>query len=607
MDLTTLRALKPAAFERAADGYRATGDMAATAKDHVDNVVAAGLRKSLNGLAVDAAAEELSRLSANFHYTQIECGLISTALNGFAHDLEAARKKLLSALDDATALKVTVNPDGSVTYPEAQPKSGAGLPLKGGTVGGMTGPTAQAVGRQSALLDPNPHHAEALAVADRIAAALKEAAEADAKWAPRIRALRADDDLAVSSQDLKDARSDMRGVLDAGKEYLDSIGGPPEGATPQQNAEWWKGLTPEEREAYLSTRPELIGGLDGLPAEARDEANRIVLAEKKAEYGIRLDALPEPPADEWTWINAGGRASRVHTDAWMDWDRKYGDEYRHLSASLAGMEAIEARFADTGKEGLPEAYLLGFSPEGNGRAIIANGNPDTARHQAVYVPGTTSNLGGAGGDINRMTELWRQTSSEAPDVSVSTITWLGYDAPQNIVTDSPFEHYAYDGAPAYRQFMDGLDTSHSGPGQPHRTAIGHSYGTTLIGAAAETGDLRADDVILAGSPGVKVGSAEEMDVPEGHVWNEEADGDAVPEIGRWGHGGSQWKLGGGTFLLPSDEEFGANQMNTRAEGSGPDATTGSEGHSEYWKRGSTALKNQALVVIGRHGNVTAPS
>ena len=73
-----------------------------------------------------------------------------------------------------------------------------------------------------------------------------------------------------------------------------------------------------------------------------------------------------------------------------------------------------------------------------------------------------------------MTELWRQASSEAPDVSVSTITWLGYDAPQNIVTDSPFEHYAYDGAPAYRQFMDGLDTSH------RRTAasrIGRPSGT----------------------------------------------------------------------------------------------------------------------------------
>ncbi|WP_406146524.1 alpha/beta hydrolase [Streptomyces sp. NBC_01012] len=606
MDLTTLRALKPSEFTQAADGYRATSDMAGTAKDHVENVVAAGIRKSLDGLALDSAIKELSLLSANFHYTQIECGLVSTALNGLAHDMGVARNKLLSALDDAAALKVTVNADGSVTYPEGPPKDATGPPAKGGTVGGTTDPTAQAIGRQSAGFDANPHHAEALGIADRITAALKEATEADTKWAPKIRALTADDDLTVSNQDMKDAQSDMRGVLDAGQAYLDSIGGPPKDATPQQNAEWWNGLTPQEQEAYLATRPDLVGSLDGLPADARDEANRTVLAEKKAEYEIRLGPIPGPPADEWTWINAGGHVSKVHTDAWMEWDKKYGDEYRHLTSSLNGMEAIETRFADTGKEGLPEAYLLGFSPEGTGRAVIANGNPDTAQHQAVFVPGTTANLGSIGGDINRMNELWRQTNHGSPNASVSTVTWLGYDAPQDIVKDSPFEHYAYDGAPAYRQFMDGLDASHNGQGEPHRTAIGHSYGTTLIGAAAETGDLHADDVILAGSPGVKVGSAEEMDVPKGHVWNEEAEGDAVPEIGRWGHGGSQWRVGGGTFLLPSDEQFGANQMNTQAEGSGPDATTGSKGHSEYWNRGTTALKNQALVVVGEYGNVTAP-
>lgn len=606
MDLATLKALKPSEFETAADGYRATGDMAGAAKDHIDSVVVAGMRKALSGEALDAAVRELGRLSANFHYTQIECGLASTALNGFAHEMDAARKRLLSAIQDAEALKFTVNADGSVTYPEGQPRNGVELPPKGGTVGGFTDPTAQAVGRQSAGLDPNPHHAEALDIANRIAGALKEATEADAKWEPKIRALKADDDLTVSKQDLRDAQSDMGGVREAGKGYLDSIGGPPEDATAQQNAAWWKGLSPEEQEAYLSARPDLVGALDGLPAEVRDEANRIVFAEKQAEYQLRLDSIPQPPANEWTWITAGAYPSKVHTDEWMEWDRKYGDQYRHLTASLKGMSAIDNRFADTGKEGLPEAYLLGFSPEDNGRAIVATGNPDTAQHQAVYVPGTTSNLGKIGGDIDRMTELWRQTNAASPGASVSTITWLGYDAPQDIVKDAPFEHYAYDGAPAYRRFMDGLDASHSGSGEPHRTAIGHSYGTTLIGAAAQTGDLNADDVVLAGSPGVKVGSAEEMDVPKGHVWNEEADKDPVPDIGRWGHGGSQWRLGGGVFLIPSDEVFGANQMNTGAEGSGPAATTKAEGHSEYWNRGTTALKNQALVVVGEYGDVTAP-
>ncbi|MEW2292540.1 alpha/beta hydrolase [Streptomyces sp. NPDC006743] len=606
MDLATLKNLNPSEFEQAADGYRETSDMAGAAKDEIDNVIIAGMNKSLHGEALKAAIGELKKLSANFHYTQIECSLASVALNGFAYDMDSARKKLLSALDDAEAKKFTVNPDGSVTYPAGPSAGDDKEPSQGGSISGATDPTAQAVERQSANFDPNPHHAEAQVIADRITAALKEATEADGKWAPKLRALKADDDLTVSDRDWRDAHSDAQGVTKAAGDYLDSIKPPPDHGTPQQNADWWKGLTLEEREAYISTYPDLVGKLDGLPAETRDEANRTVLDEQQAAYQARLNSIPEPPEDEWKWISSGGYASKVHTTEWIEWNSKYGDEYRHLKSSLKGMEAIQNRIDGTGKEGLPPAYVLGFSAEGNGRAIIATGNPDTAQNQAVFVPGTTSNLGGIGGNIDHMTELWRQTNEAAPGSSVSTITWLGYDAPQDIVKDSPFEHYAYDGAPAYRQFMDGLDVSHTGPGEPHRTAIGHSYGTTLIGAAAQTGHLSANDVILAGSPGVKVGSADEMDAPHGHVWNEEAPGDLVPDIGRWGHGGTEWKVGGGTFIIPSDPNFGANQMNTQPEGSGPAGTVGSHGHSEYWNHGTTSLKNQALVVVGKYGYVTAP-
>lgn len=606
MNLTTLKQLRPAEWEQAADGYRSTGDMAAEAKDQVENVVAAGIRNALRGEAADAALAELKQLAANFHYTQVQCGLVSAALNGFAHDMDVARKKLLSALDDAETREFTVGPDGSVTYPAAQPANGVELPLKGGSANGATDPTAQAVGRRAAGPNANPHAAVAQEIADRIADAVTAATEADAKWAPKLRALEADDDLTVSDADWKDTQSDMEGVRDAGKAYLDSVGAPPQDGTPKENAAWWAGLSPEDREAWLSLDPALVGGLDGLPSAIRDEANRVVLDEKQADHRLQLNGIPGPPADEWTWITAGRYPAKVHTDEWMAWDKKYGDDYRRLNASLKGMDAIRDRFDQTGERGLPEAYLLGFSAEGNGRAVIATGNPDTAEHQAVYVPGTTSNLSKIEGDINRMTQLWRQTQEATPGASVSAITWLGYDAPQDIVKDAPFEHYAYDGAPAYRQFLDGLETSHSGPGDPHRTAIGHSYGTTLIGAAAQKGDLDADDVIFAGSPGVKVGSAEEMDVPQGHVWNAEADGDPVPDIGRWGHGGSQWRLGGGVFLIPSDEVFGANQMNTDPEGAGPTATKGVEGHSGYWDESSTALKNQALVVVGEYGDVTKP-
>ncbi|MFG2559351.1 alpha/beta hydrolase [Streptomyces sp. NPDC048496] len=590
MDLATLKAFKPSEYEESGDGYRATGDMASAAKDTIDNQICAGVRNQLEGEAATAALRELQELSKNFHYVQTECGLASAALNGFAFDMAVAKQKLDAAIEDARADHCTVNADGSVTYPAGK-KPGDEKIADGGTVTGSTGggPTSDALERQAANIHPNPNYGRAMGYANRIADALKEATDVDEKWAPKLRALKADDDLTVSKRDWADAQSDMGGVREAGKSYLDSLPEPPKDGSPKDNASWWKGLSPEEQAAWLSLRPDTVGALDGLSSTVRDEANRVVLAEKQGELQLKLDSIPKPPANEWTWINAGMYPSKVHTDEWMEWHNKYGDRYEQLNKSLKGMQSIQDRFDATGVKGLPEAYLLGFSPEGNGRAIVANGNPDTADHQAVYVPGTTSNLGGIGGDIDRMVNVWNVANDAADGKSVSTITWLGYDAPQNIVKDSPFSHYANDGAPAFNRFMDGLDASHTGDSEPHRTAIGHSYGTTLIGSAARQGDLNADDVILAGSPGVQVAKAEQLDVPTGHVWNQEADGDIVPDIGRYGHGGTDWD---GLWTIPSDERFGANQM-----------TTDTEGHSDYWKENTESLWNQGQVVAGHSDQV----
>ncbi|MFD5329448.1 alpha/beta hydrolase [Streptomyces sp. NPDC127092] len=589
MDLETLRAFKQAEYEEAADGYRAVGDAAMTAKDTIDTKISAGIRGELAGKAAEAALGELKELSKNFHYAQTECGLVSTALNGFAFDLGAAKRKLDAAIADAQAAGCTVNPNGSVSFP-AGAKPGADKPAEGGTVTGSAGgtETSDAIERQAINIHPNPNYGKALEFANRIADALKEATDADAKWAPKLRALKADDDLKVTDRDWADTQSDMGGVKDAGKSYLDSLPQPPKDGSPKDNAAWWKGLDADQQAAWLSLRPEAVGALDGLPSTVRDEANRVVLAEKHGQYQTELNSIPKPPANEWTWITAGMYPSKVHTDEWMAWDRQYGDRYRELTGALKGMDAIQGRFDRTGVKGTPEAYLLGFSPEGNGRAIVANGNPDTADHQAVYVPGTTANLSAIDGDIKRMERLW-SVANGADNGSVSTITWLGYDAPQNIVKDSPFSHYANDGAPAYNRFLDGLDASRAVDTDPHRTAIGHSYGTTLIGSAARQGDLNADDVIFAGSPGVQVPKAEDMDVPKGHVWNEEADWDFVPDVGRFGHGGTDWD---GPWTIPSDARFGANQM-----------TTDGSGHSDYWNEGSTSLENQALVVAGKHDDV----
>ncbi|MFI5677772.1 alpha/beta hydrolase [Streptomyces cellulosae] len=587
MDYTTLRALKPAEFSDAADGYRRTSDRASAAKDRIENQIAVAMRDANEGEALDAALKQLRELAENFHYTQVQCGLIGTALDAFAYELDAVKRKLDSAVAGAQASQLTVNSDGSVTYPPGGEKTDGKLP-EGGTATGLTDSTAWAVGRQAANVDPNPHHRLAQDYADQIANALKEATEADEKWAPKLRALKADDDLTVSDKDWADASSDTSGVSEAGKKYLDSLPQPPKDGSAKDNAEWWNELTADEQAAWISMQPDSVGALDGLPSTARDEANRMVLAEAhgvaQGEYNAWLKKHPEPERFQ-TYIDPTTgtvmKGVNVETQAWKDWE----EERKKAHKSLDGMNAIQNRFDATGKNGLPEAYLLGFSTEGDGRAIIANGNPDTADHQAVYVPGTTSDLGSIEGNINRMVNVWHAADDEADGKSVSTITWLGYDAPDSVAKDAPFKHYAYDGAPAFNQFLDGLQASHSGDSEAHRTVIAHSYGSTLVGAAAETGHLNADDVVFAGSPGVRVSGADEMDVPKGHVWNEEADEDPVPDLGRWGHGGD-------AFIIPSDPEFGANEM-----------TTDTEGHSGYWNERSQSLTNQALVVVGKGDEV----
>nr|WP_210167363.1 alpha/beta hydrolase [Streptomyces sp. SID4946] len=568
--------------------------MAGKAGEALDSRISAGIRNQLSGETAKAALRELKELSKDFHYAAAECALAGAALDGFAFDMAAAKRKLEAALEDAAAAGCTVGADGSVSFPAGGKEVDGKVP-EGGTVRvstSPTDPTSAALERQAVHMHPNPNFGKAVGFADRIGDALKEATDADLKWAPKLRALKADDDLVVSDKDWTDVTSDTAGVRDAGKDYFDSLPRPPEHDDPKKNAAWWQGLTDEQRSDYLSAHPDAVGALDGLPATARDQANRTVLDEAHAKARLDYDAWlkkhPEPERyqpyiDPYTGSMPKGLS--IESQEWKDWE----EARKNARKSLDGMDAIQTRFDATGVNGLPEAYLLGFSTDGDGRAIIANGNPDTADHQAVYVPGTGSELGNIGGGIDRMTKVWHAANDEADGKSVSTITWLGYDAPDSVWKDAPFEHYAYDGAPAFDKFLDGLDTSHTGDTDPHRTVIAHSYGTTLVGAAAQKGHVSADDLVFAGSPGVKVSRADELDVPQGHVWNEEADGDVVPDIGRWGHGGDG-------FIIPSDPHFGANQM-----------TTDTEGHSGYWDETShgpsQSLKNQALVVVGKGDDV----
>ena len=592
VSLAQLRKLKPSEFEEAADGWHKVSSAAGEAKDRVDNEIVATLRRDLKGDVLDAALGRLRRLSRNFQYTQVESGLIRIALNGLASELRSAQRKLNEALADAEAEKFTVKPDGSVHWVSQRVQ----LPFNPEQTASADSPRV--------LLHSDPQQAKAQACTDRIAGALEAANEADAHYSRTLDRLKADNDLEVTDSDWADAQRDMSALRKSAGKYLrrDDI---PKGKSPAENTKWWQGLSPEEQDEYSSLFPAEIGALDGLPASVRDEANRTVLDETQACMQLELDHLgPEPPE----YDPGDGHSGPYVSKKWEEWHKKHD----FLKAQLQGMDALQKRFEQTGFQGLPPAYLLGFDAEGKGRAIIATGNPDTAKHTAVYVPGTGTKLADAQGDIRRMTDLWYDSQQFAGGDELSTITWIGYDAPRSAypgdkgdaVPEASSVDWANDAAPHLNRFMEGLHTAQGGSDASHTTLIGHSYGSTVIGDASLGGRMATDDILVAGSPGMLVPEAEDLGIGKEHVWSEaaSADKDPVPlggkvvGLGGWKWGAQYWHglpySYGPQEVVPSDEAFGAHRMSTDS----PD-------HGGYWKRDSASLWNQAAVATGNYDRV----
>ena len=353
MDLKALKTLKPAEYAEAADGYRAVSDAADAAAERIGKQITTAMDAANEGKAADAAQKQLKKLAENFHYTQLECGLVSGSLNGFSAEIASPRRRLIEALDDAAALGYPVSPAGDVTFPAGGENKATGDEIPGGTAvgnNGMLSPNNRALygPGPNGLYSPdartsgidihhgNPHHAKAQDIADRIAHALREATEIDERYSEGLGKLKAAPGLSVSTKTWADVASDVGAVSTAAREYLlDTV---PLDKSPADRKEWWDGLSDEEREEYKIAFPEIIGNLDGIPALVRDEANRENLPLLIASLEGRHD---EPS-----------------------------------QTKLGGLQGIQEKLA---KPSVPPMYLLGIGLEGNGRAIVSYGNPDRQR------------------------------------------------------------------------------------------------------------------------------------------------------------------------------------------------------------------------------------
>lgn len=329
--------------------------------------------------------------------------------------------------------------------------------------------------------------------------------------------------------------------------------GLPSGASPEQNAQWWNGLSAHERVGYLADHGSAIGSMDGLPSEVRHAANMETLRE----------------------------------------DARSGD---------GGAQSLLARIEESrnGQDPSNSLYLLEYTPadpasnwfdtKTDATAVVAISNPDVADNIAVFVPGTGSTVDSIGGNIDRMDALKTQAEFFDEEAATSTIVWLGYDAPDDVVSirgpDATAIGPALDGAPALREFTHGLRASSEGTTPANLTVIGHSYGSTLVGYAdrSDRSDgLGADNIIVAGSPGLSVPSADRLSIDNGSLWTAMADDDPIRHTPTFIHGTN-----------PVNEGFGGTRIDNG----------GASGHSGYWNSGSEALRNQGAIVTGNEQLVT---
>jgi Alpha/beta hydrolase len=337
----------------------------------------------------------------------------------------------------------------------------------------------------------------------------------------------------------------------------------PVGTDPVKVAAWWAGLSPAQQEYLLDHEYDTLGQLKGLPAPVLDTSNRHRISDDKTSLQMQLTNLNAHPEQD-----------------------PFGARRAALQSRLDDDNGILAEIDKPGPGNPPtQTYVLAFDPhgkQGQTGVAISYGNPDTADNTAVVVPGT-------GNDASKLTsvgsngrELYNNMTGNR-----AVVVWLDGPEPPEL-TNAAFDSYANDSAPHLVTDIAGLRAAHSAAtGQDgHLTAIGHSYGSYILGKAATQG-AKVDDVVFVGSPGVGVNHARDLGLDPSHVWDGEAGDDPILFTEK------RFTPNPLTGNNPEDSDFGAQHFDV----------TGSHGHSEYYKKGSESVHNMARIADGDYAAV----
>ncbi|PIB75681.1 hypothetical protein CQY23_19585 [Mycobacterium celatum] len=365
---------------------------------------------------------------------------------------------------------------------------------------------------------------------------------------------------------------------------------------PKEFREHWDKLSQEEKDR-LYAQDHSIGNHAGMPFVDRDHYNRMHLAELQKANQAELDRLRAQHPD-WAAGKAPGIA-RLDYIQYTEWKKQW-DAANHTHDGYSQVQNELGPPPDKVPPGQLPKYLGIIDDKGH--AAVSINNPDTAKRNATFVPGTGQDLARFHGSAEKSERMYwaareADRTLQAGDVSVTT--WMGYDRPMNLL-EAASTSYAHNGAAALDDFQAGLRASHNDAltgGPSLNTVIGHSYGSTELGAAALDGHhLDANNVIAVGSPGMLTGHASDLNLdPGAHVFATRAQNDIIDWV-------TDYTLGPD----PTGAGFGAIPFEAAPGPAGPLGLPSVAAHSSYWDPGNPALANMGRIIAGRT-DVTPPS
>ncbi|MBC7724593.1 MAG: hypothetical protein H7146_07575 [Burkholderiaceae bacterium] len=328
-------------------------------------------------------------------------------------------------------------------------------------------------------------------------------------------------------------------------------------------SDWWA-LTPQSaRTAIAGAAPTLVGNLDGLPAAARDRANRAELAAAIDDATRELPTL--------------GRSERVDARQRL-----------HMLGEIRSSLQVPV--------GTAAHTLISLDTTWPGRAAVAVGDIETADYVSYLVPGMFFST-------DRLIVEWTVIAEDLHDEqerwlarlgtggSSATVAWIGYETPGLVNVGSL--DLAREGATAISRAVGGVRADRQRV-EPYVTLLSHSYGSTAAMLAIAAGQVTVDALVLIGSPGGEVSSVRDLHMAPDRVYVGEAVGDLVTGSGYFG-------------VPPGSAGFGARGMRV-AGGTDPitgDRLSAAAGHLGYFDPGSESMRNMALVGIDRGDLVTS--